>query len=112
MVRSGSRGGGSSQKERAAAGMANNVGCRRLLGKDQTNQRKESAMRNDSRTKAIDVTFIGGPHDGLEMTFARVHMNWEETGPSGQRHLWIIDEHEGRFYFVYQGARAKECAGR
>lgn len=68
-------------------------------------------MKTDSRNRSIDVTFIGGPQDGLEMTFARVHMNWEETGPSGQQHLWMLDECGGRFYFVYQGARAA-CAGK
>lgn len=64
-------------------------------------------------TKLYRCEFIGGPRDGevVEIDLATVRMSEETTGPSGQRHLWLLDESEWGYAWTYQGAMSA-CAGR
>lgn len=63
----------------------------------------------------VDVEFVAGPLDGLQLTLLTPPLNWELTLPGagfGQRHLYMLDlTNCGQFQFAYQGARFKECAG-
>lgn len=60
----------------------------------------------------VKVTFIGGPEDGAEFEVAKSTLaNAVEFGrPHGARHLYLLDESEWGYSYMYQGARC--CAGK